>query len=92
MPGLSPPTGLDLSTLIAGGWKDLLSGEFWVGTGANAVRVTKGSFIPWEQRMLRGRRPAFTLRNDALYFLGPQVFYARFSLFRLVYTPKPRRT
>ncbi len=87
VPGESP--GVDLSTLIAGGWKDLTQGEFWIGTGATARCVAKATPTPWEQRTQSNRFPAFTFRNDALYFLGQQFNYARYSLFRLVYTPNP---
>ncbi len=85
VPGESP--GIDLSTLIAGGWKDLTQGEFWKGSGATARCLSKATPTPWEQRTFCARFPAFTLRNNALYFLGQQVNYSRFSLFRIIYTP-----
>jgi hypothetical protein len=87
VPGVAP--GIDLTTLLAGGWKDITQGEFWMGTGATARRVCVATFAPWEQRQLCSKFPAFTLRDNALYFLGAQGFYNRFSLFRLVYTPAP---
>lgn len=87
VPGVSP--GIDLTALIPGGWKDLLAGEFWIGTGATAKRLARATPIPWEQRSFNHGFPAFTLRDNAVYFLGPQVRYSRFSVFRLVYTPNP---
>lgn len=87
VPGVS--AGIDLTTLIPGGWKDITQGEFWIGSGATARCAWKGTFTPWEQRTIQRRFPAFTLRDNALYFMGAQVQYSRFSLFRLVYTPAP---
>lgn len=85
VPGESP--GIDLTTLLAGGWKDLMQGEFWKGSGAAARCMAKATPTPWEQRTMCARFPAFTFRDNALYFLGQQVNYSRYSIFRLVYTP-----
>ncbi len=85
----SEAPGLDLTTLIAGGWKDITQGEFWIGSGATARCWWKGVFTPWEQRNVTRRFPSFTLRNNALYFLGSQQQYSRFSMFRLMYTANP---
>lgn len=87
VPGASP--GIDLTTLLAGGWKDITQGEFWMGTGATARKLAVATPTPWEQRAIVQRFPAFTLRDNALYFLGSQQAYSRFSVFRLVYTPNP---
>ena len=85
VPG-GPAAGLNLATLLPNGWKDITQGEFWMTGGARPVVAT---FQPWEQRSLPSRKPAFTLRDDALYFLGCQADYNRYSTFRMVYTPNP---
>lgn len=89
VPGLTPPTGIDLTTELAGGWKDLMKGEFWRQTSGPVRGPVEAVFIPWEQRTLGGRRPAFTLRDNALYFLGCAAQYQQFAIFRLLYTPNP---
>ncbi len=83
-------TGFALESLIPGGWKDPMKGEFWwLASGNVSRRPEIGTFVPWEQRTLPCRKPAFTLRNNALYFLGAPALYQHYQTFRLVYTANP---
>lgn len=81
--------GINLTDEIPGGWLDPLEGSFtYVNSGAPAS-TTPGVNVPWEQRNMRQRIPSFTLRNNIVYFLGAEQFYANFSAFTLTYTALP---
>lgn len=82
-------TGIDLSTSIPAGWMDLLEGFFLAGTSPNPCQKVRGPFVPWEQRDMGVPVPAFTFRNNVLYFLGGAGAYAQYSQFLLEYTPLP---
>lgn len=84
-PDVDPSSGLDLTTLIPGGWLDITPGsEFWF----SGTCFDRGRFFPWEQRDM-ACAPAFTLRNNFLYLLGNAAAYSRYSEWRLYYTPIP---
>ncbi len=78
--------GIDLTDELPDGWLDPLEGSFtYSANGSTAL----APFIPWEQRNIAQRVPSFTMRNNVIYFLGAEQFYANFSLFTLTYTALP---
>lgn len=84
--------GVDLATEIPGGWKDLTPAAEFRLSGTPVPRaIVEAKFIPWEQRLMGPSLPAFTLRDNTLFFLGSDTNYARFTEFRLTYTPIPER-
>lgn len=89
LPLASFEDGVDLTTEIPGGWKDLLQGDFQLSTPATPESWVRAPFFPWEQRDLGRRAPAFTLRHNVIYFLGQEQFYSNYSNFKLSYTAIP---
>lgn len=82
--------GISLDTLIPNGWKDLLDGFFVrAGTSPNPGGRVRGTFVPWEQRDMGQRLPAYTFQHNVLFFLGGPSYYANFATFNLGYTPLP---
>lgn len=77
--------GIDLATLIPGGWQDLLDGFLLYANTPNNRRV-RIEFVPWEQRDMFGGAPRYTFRDNVLYFLGGEDQYAQVSSFFLTYT------
>ena len=81
--------GVDLATTIPAGWLDLTDAFFLYSIAPNPARTKRAGFIPWEQRDMPYSWPAYTLRDNVLYFLGSDANYAQFSTFTLTYTPLP---
>lgn len=74
--------GVDLSTEIPGGWVDFRQGSVQYSSGGEAEAFS----IPWDQRLLPTRLPAYTFQGNVLYFVGPERSYSQASTFRLPYT------
>lgn len=81
--------GVNLTTLIPAGWLDLTDGFFLYSIAPNPARTKRAGNIPWEQRDMPYMWPAYSVRDNVLYFLGSDANYAQFSKFTLTYTPLP---
>lgn len=79
--------GIDLTTLIPGGWLDITESNV-VYANTPTARVQRANFVPWEQRdMGVFGFPAYTLRNDKLLLLGIDTDWSQVETFILTYTP-----
>lgn len=82
--------GINLTTLLPDGWKDLLEGECrYSASGASPHRKCPAAFIPYEVRKQNHQRPAFTFQSNVLYLLGCANDYSQFDQFILAYTGAP---
>lgn len=81
--------GIDLSSTIASGWLDLPDGVFTYAQSPSPSRSVPGTFVPFEQRMFQGARPAFTFLNNVLYFIGLATEYTQYASFTLSFTSLP---
>lgn len=80
--------GLNLTTLIPLGWKDL--GDLFVTYTASSTTpatTVRASFVPYEQRDMNSPLPTYTLINNSLIFLGSDTDYAAYSAWTLTFTP-----
>lgn len=80
--------GIDLTTVIPEGWKDLTDLFLMYASVPTQPNMIRATFKPWEQRDIRGQLPAYTLRDEVLYFLGNDTDYATFASATLTYTPQ----
>lgn len=82
--------GIDLTTEIPGGWKDLTpSAEFQFSDRPPPAGVVKVGFVPFEQRLQSRSLPAITFRDNTIFLLGSANNYNQFSEVRIPYTPIP---
>ena len=82
--------GINLTTLISGGWlalEDMFArGTYDTDTTRWPIRCNN---IPWGQRDMVQPWPCFTMRNDVLYLLGTETDWAVMSSLRISYTAQP---
>lgn len=78
--------GINLTTLIPQGWKDLTDVFFKYTAVPTTPNEIRGVFKPWEQRDVRGQLPAYTFRGNALFLIGNATDYVQFSQLTLTYT------
>lgn len=81
-------SGVSLTTLIPGGWKDLTD-LFYVFSDTTITTKVRSHFIPWEQRDIPQRMPAHTFLNNVLYLLGDASDYTSYGTGVLTYTAMP---
>lgn len=79
--------GVNLTTQISGGWKDLLDLSFGANDGSGLTYI-KGRALPYEQRDM-SCGPAWTFAGNVIYFVGSESSYNQFSSALLTYTPMP---
>jgi hypothetical protein len=88
MPLASFDAGVDLATLIPGGWLDLLDLFMtYTGDSSETPRTVRAKAVPWEQRDMSQRVPGWTFRHNTLLLLGKVADYANYTEGVLTYTP-----
>lgn len=84
------PNAGTLTSLIPGGWKDLLDLVFtYSTTPVTPAQTVTAKFVPYEQRDMPQSVPAWSVEGDQIVFLGAVTDYTSFSSATLTYTPAP---
>lgn len=80
--------GIDLGTLLPNGWLDILEGYVHF-TDQVTGRQSRCTYVPWEQRDMRQRFPAFMLAANTITLVGEASDWDQVDQFWLTYTALP---